>query len=894
MPMLTRMKRLWRNTFSRQRSDRELDDELRSYIDQLAEEKIRMGLTPEAARRAARIELGGIEQVKESVREVRAGAHLDSLLQDLRYGARMLRKNPGFTAVAVLTLALGIGANTAIFSMVNGFLLRPMPVPQPDQITALAIQQKDAPVGSSGFSYPEFVDYRNQADTFSDVFADGLTTIDLRADDRSEQCFANYVSGNFFSALEIRPALGRFILPSEAETPGGQTLVVLGYSYWQKRFRGDPAIIGKQILIDDKPATIIGVVERQFHGMYSVFELDVYLPISAMVLEVPPNILWNGRDLRRLLVFGRLKPGVSLAHAQSSLDVIAQRLAQQYPATNAGVTVRAVPEKLARPIPYANNAFIAISGLFLGLAGFVLLLACMNVEHILLARGTVRQREMAVRAALGAGRKRLLQQLLTESVLLAFLGGAAGIALGVWAGSLSGAIHPANLPLHLDASFDWRVFAYATACALATGIIVGLWPAMRASSSDMNSVLHDGGQNASTGTGHLHTRNFLVVAQVAGSLTLLIVAGLFVRSLRTAQRLDLGFDPDHVLNVTLDPHQNGYDEPRTTEFYRALEARVRALPGVQSASLASNVPMSSFPKSALVSIDGHPLTPDRQPPKVLCNTVDPSYFETMRVSILRGRAFAESDADDAPLVAIVNQAMAARFWPNEDPIGKRFSTSGATGPFVEVVGITKTGKYQTIAEDPQSYFYTPLAQNFVSNRALQIRTLMAPESLAASVKEEIVQLAPDVSIVNMETMKQSLQGGFGFFVFRLAAILAAAMGVIGLVLAVVGVYGVVSFATSQRTREIGIRVALGANPANILNLVLRQGLLLVIAGVTVGMIAAWALARTMGHLLVGISPTDPLTYASVAILLAVVGLAACWIPAHRAMHVDPMVALRHE
>jgi len=893
MSTIARMKSLWRNIFAKHRNDRELDAELRSYLDQLTQEKMRTGLTPEEARRAARIELGGLEQVKENVREVRAGAWLDSLLQDLRFGARMLRKNPGFTAVAVLTLALGIGANTAIFSMVNGFLLRPMPVPQPDQITALAIQQKDAPVGSSGFSYPEFVDYRNQAGTFSDVFADGLTTIDLRANDRSEQCFANYVSGNFFSALEIHPALGRFILPDEAETPGGPTLVVLGYSYWQRRFRGDPAIIGKQILIDDKPATIIGVVERQFHGMYSVFELDVYLPISAMVLEVPPNILWNGRDLRRLLVFGRLKPGVSLPQAQSSLDVLAQRLAQLYPVTNAGVTVRAIPEKLARPIPYANNAFIAISGLFLGLAGFVLLLACMNVEHILLARGTARQREMAVRTALGAARKRLVQQLLTESILLALLGGAAGIALGVWAGSLSSAIHPANLPLHLDASFDWRVFAYATACALATGIFVGLWPAMRAS-SDINSVLHDGGQNASTGTRQLRVRNFLVVAQVAGSLTLLIVAGLFVRSLRSAQRLDLGFDPGHLLNVILNPHQNGYDQPRTTEFYRALETRVRALPGVQSVSLASNVPMSSFPASALVSIDAHPLPPDRQPPKVLCNAVDPSYFDTMRIPIMRGRSFAESDGEGAPLVAIVNETMAARFWPSEDPIGKRFSTSGAAGPFVEVVGLTKTGKYQTIAEDPQPFFYTPLAQNFISKRALQIRTLMAPESLAASVKEEIFLLAPDVSIVDMQTMKRSLEGGFGFFAFRLAAILAAAMGVIGLVLAVVGVYGVVSFAASQRTREIGIRVALGANPADILNLVLRQGVLLVIAGVMAGMIAAWGVARTMGHLLVGISPSDPLTYASVAILLAVVALAACWIPARRAMRVDPMVALRHE
>jgi predicted permease len=880
--------------FTGPRRDRDLTDELESHLQLHVDDNLRRGMSPEEARRQAVIGLGGVEQTKESYRDRRSLPALETLLQDIRFGARMLAKSPTLTAVVVITLALGIGANTAIFSMVNGFLLRPLPVPEPEQITALAIQQKDAPVGSSGFSYPEFVDFRKQADGFSDLFADVLTTIDLRTDDRSEQCFANYVSGNFFSALRIRPALGRFILPGEAETPGGQTLAVLGYSYWQKRFRGDPEIIGKQILVDDKPATIIGIVEKQFHGMYSIFELDVYLPISAMTLEVPPNLLWNSRDLRRLLVFGRRKPEVSLSQAQSSLDVISVRLARQYPATDTGITVRAVPEKLARPIPYANNAFIAISGLFLALAGFVLLLACMNVEHILLARGTLRRREMAIRAALGAGRRRLIQQLLTESILLAVFGGVAGIALGVWASSMSSAIHPANLPLHLDSAFDWRVFAYATACALSTGIIVGLWPAMRASSTDVNSVLHDGGQNASTGADHLHMRNFLVVAQVAGSLTLLIIAGLFVRSLRTVQRLDLGFDPGHVLNVILDPHENGYDQPRTTEFYRALEARVRALPGIQSVSLASNLPMASFPKSALVSIEGRPLPPDRQPPKVLCNSIDPPYFETMRVGILRGRSFTESDGEGAPLVAIVNQTMAARFWPSDDPIGKRFSVSGATGPFLEVVGVSKTGKYQTIAEDAQSYFYVPLAQNFASRRALQIRSFLEPESLAGPVKEEIQRLAPDVSIVDIETMKQSLEGGFGFFAFRLAAILAAAMGIIGLILAVVGVYGLISFAASQRTREIGICMALGANPSDILNLVLRQGVRLVVAGVILGMIAAWALARTMGHLLVGISPSDPVTYASVAILLGVVALVACWIPARRATRVDPIVALRHE
>ena len=458
----------------------------------------------------------------------------------------------------------------------------------------------------------------------------------------------------------------------------------------------------------------------------------------------------------------------------------------------------------------------------------------------------------------------------------------------------SSVIHPPNLPLHLDSSFDWRVFAYATASAFSTGIIVGLWPAMRASSADVNSMLHHGGQNASTGPGRLPTRDFLIVAQVAGSLALLIIAGLFVRSLRTVRKLDLGFDPEHVLNVIIDPHQNGYDSARTTEFYRALEERVRALPGVQFVSLASNLPMASFPNSTLISIEGRPLSANERPSKIQFNSVDPSYFDTMQVSLLSGRSFNDSDNEKAPLVAIVNQEMAARFWPNQDPIGKRFSINGAAGPFLEIVGVTKTGKYQTIAEDPQSYFYIPGAQNFTSRRVLQIRSLIPPESLAGLVKQELRRLAPDISIVNMETMKQSLEGAFGFFAFRLAAILAAAMGVMGMILAVVGVYGVLSFAASQRTREIGIRMALGANPNDIVNLVLKQGVRLVITGVILGMIAAWVLARTMGHLLVGVSPSDPVTYVSVALLLGVVALAACWIPARRAMRVDPMVALRYE
>jgi predicted permease len=450
------------------------------------------------------------------------------------------------------------------------------------------------------------------------------------------------------------------------------------------------------------------------------------------------------------------------------------------------------------------------------------------------------------------------------------------------------------VPLHVNAAFDWRVFAFAATTALLTGLVVGLLPALRASSADVDSVLHEGGQRDSFGIHHPSFRNFLVVAQVAGSFTLLVVAGLFVRSLQKVQTFDLGFDPSHVLNVTIDPHQAGYDESRTTAFYRGLESRVRALPGVQSVSLASYVPMGGFPNSRPVSLEGRPTPPGRQAPSVLSNSVDPPYFETMRIILLRGRIFTDADNQTAPRVAIINQTMAARFWPREDPIGKRFSLDADLGPFMEVVGVTGNGKYKTIGEDAAPFIYLPLAQNFASKLTLQVRTLGPPESVAAPVKGQIARLAPELAIVDIATMDQLLAGAFGFFAFRLAATLAATLGVIGLILALVGVYGVVSFAASQRTREMGIRMALGASSRDILHLVWLQGVRLVIAGVAIGTVAAWALTRAMTHLLAEISASDPVTYITVAIMLTAVTLLACYIPARRATRVDPMIALRYE
>lgn len=817
-----------------------------------------------------------------------------TLWQDTRYALRMLAKSPMLTVIVVLTLALGIGANTAIFGIVNGFLLRPLPVKSPEQIMVLAGKLQGDTLGSFTFSYPQLMDFRKQADAFSDLFASQVDLGGLSFDGKGNQFLYCRVTGNYFSTLGVQAALGRLFLPTEGEVGGRDPYIVLGYSFWQKRFGGDPSIVGKQALIDGQEATIIGVAPRGFHGTNFALDFDGYLPMNMRPQEDAAKF-WSDRTSRPLIVMGRLKPGVSLRHAQISMNVVAERLAEQYPATDRGVTVRVIPERSARPQPFANNIVPFVAGIFLVLAALVLLLACMNVANILLVRATMRQREMAIRAALGAGRGRLIRQMLTESIMLAIFGGAGGLVVGVWASGAIASLLPASrFPVRLDFSFDWRVFAYAMTAALLTGTLMGVWPALRAGRADMNGVLHGGGRSDTAGVGRHRVRSVLVVAQVGGSLVLLIFAGLFVRTLFRAQRAYLGFDPNNVLNLTLDPREVGYDEARTKSFYRNLEARVRALPGVQSASLASSVPMGNGNYGSSIYIEGHTLAPGQQPPVVVYNRVDAPYFDTMRVPLLRGRAFRESDDEKAPLVAIVNQTMAHQFWPNEDAIGKRFSLKSATGPFVEIVGLTGDGRYVFIGWDKEPYFFVPLAQNYTGYRALQIRSSVPPESLITQVQSEVRALDPNMPVSDVQTMRQSLSGGNGFFIFRVGAILAASIGILGLTLAVVGVYGVVSFAASQRTHEIGIRLALGADRRAILRLVLRQGLVLVVGGVLSGAVLAWALTRSIATLLVGVSPTDALTFVTATLLLGGIGLWACYAPARRAMRVDPIVALRYE
>jgi len=803
-------------------------------------------------------------------------------------------KNPGFMIVAVITLALGIGANTAIFSMVDAFLLRPLPVADPEQITVLASQQKQGNFVTQ-FSVADYRDIQNQTSSvFSDVFAYQFGLDGLSVDGKADRIMTNYVSGNYFSALGLKPALGRFILPSEGDVLGRDPVMVLGYSYWQTRFGGDPGIVGRKVSVDGKPITIVGVAPKGFVGVYPILSVQGYLPMGMAIIAGNPSDFMTNRQIRNVPILARLRTGVSLQQAQAVLAVVSQRLAQEYPEAHRELSVVAFPELRSRPNPTPNNTVLVVSSLFLGLAVMVLLLACVNVANILLVRATVREREMAIRAALGAARVRLIRQLLTESVLLALLGGIAGVLLGYWGSSALGSINvQTDLPVHFDFGFDWRVFGFATAAALLTGIIVGIVPAVRASRGNLSAILHEGGRGVVGGKNRL--RSTLVVVQVAGSLMLLIIAGLFTRSLVQAQRTDLGFKPDHVLNLITDPNEIGYDQAQTRDFYKNLLQRVRTLPGVVSASTANATPMGYYNNFDSLTIEGYQPPPGQPPPACLYNTVSTDYFQTMGIPLLRGRNFTEADDENAQHVAIVSEAMAKQYWPDKDPMGRQFQMSTEPKYSLVVVGVAKDIRFNGLTGPFSPMFYAPFLQHQSGNslQTLQLRTAGTPEMMIPEIEHAIESLAPQLPVFDVQTMSQALNTLNGLLFYKIGAVLAALLGMLGLVLAIVGVYGVVSYAATQKTHEIGVRMALGAQPADILRMVFREGLLIVGIGLVVGIGGALAAGQVVGSFLT-VSARDPVTYATVTAILLAVALSACFIPARRAMRVDPMVALRYE
>jgi len=823
---------------------------------------------------------------------------LRDLGDDLRYAVRQYAREPGVTVVLLVTMALGIGANTGVFSVLNG-LLRPLPVRSPEQLVVIAADTKGDETGLRyRFSYLALEDLRHQTEKFSDLFAYSPRLGGLTSRAKTTQFLYSAVTGNYFSALGVRPAAGRLLEPREGESEHAPLVVVLGYSFWQRRFGGDPNLIGQQVSVDGRAATVIGVAARDFHGIYEGLEMEGYVPLSGVTGNERLREMFVSRNARPLTVLGRLKPHVSLDEAQSEMNVLTRRMEDQYPATDKGIGARVVPEPLARPIPLRAGMemfpFIRFSLLFL--AAVVLTVACMNIANILLVRATVREREMAIRAALGSGRGRLIRQMLTESVLLALFGAIAGMLIGNWASQTFADALPglvSDVPVRFDVSFDWRVFTYALSAALLAGGLIGIWPALRVSRTEPGTALHDGSRTNSSGPQRQRIRGLLVAGQVAGSLVLLVAAGLFVRSLDRAQRLDLGYVPDHVLNARMNPQWVGYDKQHTTDFYNELERRVKAWPDVQSASLAFAAPLGLIGGGDTVYIEGRTVDPREQPPSVGYNTVDASYFDTMRIPVLRGRAFQDSDTETTRLVAMVNQTMAQRYWPNQDPIGKRFRIGSAAAPLVEVIGVAHDSKYIFVVEGSLPYFYVPFTQLSSSMRVLHVRSLIDPETLISRVEQEVHALDP-VMPVSFQTMDGAVAGAQGFFLLRVGAIQAGAMGLLGLLLAAVGVYGVMSYGATQRTREIGIRMALGATPQTVLGMILHQGVWMVIAGVVVGLMGATAVTRVLGRFLFSISFADPLVFLTAAALLALVALAACWIPAHRAMRVEPMVALRHE
>ena len=819
--------------------------------------------------------------------------------QDIRYAARTLSNAPAFTVIAVVALGLGMAVNTTVFSVINGMLLRPMPVPHAEQLAVLAMRQKGMPEFQR-FSYPDYQDVARQSTVFSDVFAYRVTLAALSADHKVDQAVLTRVSGNYFSALGIQAGAGRLILPNEGQTPGANPILVLGYSYWKKRFAGDNQVIGKHVEVNGHPVTVVGVAPKGFHGTYAILDSDGYVPLSAALgskgmEEDSVEQLWTQRGDRSLALLGRLNNGVGLKQAEASLAVTAQQLAERYPVTDKDMKISVFPEKLARPEPDPDNSLPKIAVAFTILAALVLFVACFNIANVLLVRATVRQREMGIRAALGAGRWRLVQQHLTESMLLALLGGGAGLLLANWAaGFLSSLPLGTNLPITFNFEPDLRVYVFALASVLVSTVVVGLIPALRVARYDVNSVLREGARTASEGRRRHFARNTLVVAQLAGSLLLLIVAGLFVRSLDKAQQIYLGFDPNHVLNFSLDVQQVGFDKAHGEQFFRQVDERIRAIAGVVSVAQAFVVPMGVVSTDGAVTVEGRPVEPGEHVPTVMYNDVTSGYFDTLRMPILSGRAFTEADNEKAPAVAIINQTMAKQFWSSESAIGKRFSIKGPTGPFIEVVGVARDGKYKSVVEDPMPFFYLPLNQVYVDFRTVHVRTSLPPEKLRLDIESSLHMLAPDIAVKEMQTMQQSLQGLNGFFLFRFGAQLTSTMGLLGLILAVVGVYSVVSYAAVQRTHEIGIRMALGAAPRHILRMVLRQSVVLVGVGLAVGLAAALAGTRAMASLIVGVRPTDAVTFVTVVALLAAVALVACWIPARRATRVSPLVALRYE
>jgi predicted permease len=820
---------------------------------------------------------------------------METLVKDLLYALRMLLKSPGFTSIAVIALALGIGANSAIFSVFNGMLWRPLPVKDPQQLVSVTTNTKGAAFPRP-LSYPDFLDYRQMKDVFSDLILFTPTPVSLGVDGRPERAWVELVSGNYFSMLGLEAARGRTFAANEGWVSGKDPLIVLSYSYWQRRFAGDSSVVGKTVEVNRHAFAIIGVAPERYHGAYYFIAPDFYIPLTTLPLLDPAmtNDLTD-RNAVEFRALGRLQPGVTATQAMAAAAPTDRRLAQEYPETRKDISLLVIPELSARPEPGLGSFMSSAVAVFMLLVGLVLLIACANVANLILARANGRRKEIATRTALGASRWRMSRQLLTESVLLALCGGIVGLVFARWAAMGLMSIHiPTDIPLRLfDLRMDWRIFGFSFFISLVTGVVAGLVPALQTSGGNLAEVLKAGGRSGGSSAGHHRLRDALVVAQVAVSLLLLACAGFFIRSFLNSASTDMGFRVDHTLMMNVDLGLQGYKEERGQQFYKQLTERLKTLPGVRDATISAHIPMGY--DNSLVNIfpDGQVIDDKSKTEDAFDDMVLPNYFRTAGVPVTQGREFADTDTAAAPKVAIVNEAFAKKIWPGQDPIGKTFRTE-KQGPPIQVVGLTRTGKYLFLYESPQLFVYFPVAQHYVSGATLMVYTNNDPQKLAAPVRDEISQLDSTLPVFNITTMDDQVRYGKPLLPARLGAILVGAFGLLGLALASVGVYGVISYSVSQRTQELGIRAALGARPSNVISMVVRQGMSLAVTGLVIGLVLAFLLLRSLHAVLYGVGATDFPTFGVVSALLLIVAFVATYIPALRATRVDPVIALRHE
>lgn len=817
------------------------------------------------------------------------GNRIGDFAKDVRYGLRMLRKNPGFTAVVVLTLALGIGANTTVFTVLNTLLLHPLPVHDPSRL--LAVCTRDNKNRLLQVSYLNYQDYRARNQVFSGVAAyTPVLPVTMSNAAGGERIFAEMVTSNYFDTLGIRPVMGRFFTAEEGRTPGAAPVAVLGYGAWQQRFGAVPDMLGKKIRLNNIVFTVIGVAPPGFRGINAVFGPDLWLPIT-MAERVSPVQFHNFVDDRSHLDFkvaGRLQPGVSMSTARANLKTIGAALAHEYPNANEGRSVDVIPLADAA-LGDTRQPVILGGAVLMAIVGIVLLIACSNIANLLLARAAGRRQEIATRLAIGASRGRLMRQLLTESVLLALFGGALGLLIAGEGCRLIWSFFPAEYAQNfVQPRFDGAVFAFVLVVSVVTGLIFGFAPAIQSSHTDLAEALKEETRTAGRSHRAVSFGNALLAAQVALSLVSLVTAALFFRSMERAYSIDPGFQTKHLLIALTNPGQAGYSRSRTEQFYREVRERLRAFPGIADVSWASNLPFFARAFRGIF-IEGQSQTRSSDAITTLTNTVDLDYFRTVDIAFERGRDFNDSDRAGSTPVAIVNDDLAARYWPGQDAIGKRFKFAGETS-YRQIVGVVRTANYQSLGEAPQPCVYLPLKQNFADWATLYVRTTRDPASLITGIQREIRSVAPEVDVSDVRTGRKLVDQAM--FWARIGVGLLGVFGALALALACVGLYGMMAYSVNRRRREIGVRIAMGAGQAAVLRLVLLQGMRVVAIGVAVGIAAAFALARMLAHQLYGVGASDPISFIAAPLVLMGVAALACYWPARRASRVDPLAALR--